>query len=190
MTTIFSAVLIVAIGISVTLFAILINNAYVQKRNNKLLSIFNNAANEFRLSLSKMERIGSRIIGFDEENNKIMFLVREKRKYDGYLVDLAEIESCTVEKKYQLSGAAYIKRLGVDAIVERVVLKLNYKNGALPLALPFYQKAKDPIYEIAKRTEQANEWQHFLSRRLKEGGHQIVNDKEEMSKDRYELAVV
>jgi hypothetical protein len=178
MTTIFSAVLIIAIGISVTLFAILINTVYTQKRSNKLLSVFNDAATEFNFSLSKMERIGSRVIALDDEKNKILFLGRTKKKYDGYLVDLAEIEKCTVKKKHELSGAAYIKHLGVDAFVDTVVLQLNYKNGTRPLSLPFYEKGKDPFYELRKRTEQAEEWQLFLSGRLKKNGHGTVGNKE------------
>jgi hypothetical protein len=178
MTTVFSAVLIMALAISVTLFAILINNIYTQKRSDRLLSAFNDAAREFNFSLSKMERIGSRVIALDDDKNRILFVGREKKKYDGYLVDLAEIENFSVEKKYELSGAAYIKHLGADAFVDRVVLQLNYKNGARPLSLPFYEKGRDPIYEIGQRTEQAEEWLSLLSRRLRKNGYETFGYKE------------
>ena len=142
MTTIFSAVLIIAIGISVALIAILVNNAYSQKRNNKLVSAFYDAAADFNFSVSKMELLGDRVVGLNDEKNKILFLDHTKRNYDGYLVDLAEIENVTVKKNYEMNGVAYIKRLGVDASVDSVVLQLVYKNGAKPLSLPFYKKSK------------------------------------------------
>lgn len=177
MTTIFPTVLIMAIGISVTLMVILVSNAYSEKRSNKLISAFNDAAADFNFSVSEMELVGRRVIGLDEEKNKILFLDRTKKKYDGYLVDLAEIESCTVKKKFDLSGGAYIKRLGVEASVDSVVLRLNYKNGAKPLSLPFYEKSKDPIYDIRIRTDQANEWQLLLSRLVNEDNNEVEGDE-------------
>lgn len=177
MTTIFSAVLIIAIAISVTLVVILLNNFYKQKRANKVLATFNEAAVDFNLSISKMELLGSRIIGLDENNNKMLFIAATKKKYDGYLVDLDEIKTCTVKKEYEMSAAVYIKRIGVEAFVNRIVLQLDYKNGAQPLHLPFYDKTRDPIYEMKQRAEKAENWRHLLSEVMRKNAHKAGNNQ-------------
>ena len=166
MTTLFPVVLIIGIGISVTLFAVLLDNAYSQKRTARLLSAFNDAATEFNLSLSKFESIGARAIGLDDDKSKLFFLGHTKKKYDGYLVDLAEIEKFTIKKVYATRGAPYSRRLGAVASIDSVSLELSYKNGAIPLSLPFYDKDKDPIYEVWNRLAQAKEWQSLLATRL------------------------
>jgi hypothetical protein len=167
MTPIFSTVLIIAIAISVSLLVILVNNFYMQKRTNKLLSAFDNAAAEFNLSITKMDLLGSRIIGFDREKNKMFFLAKTNKKYDGFLVALNEIKTFAVEKEYARSGAVFMKQLGLEALLEKIELKLEYKNSTTFLSLPFYEKGMDAIYEIQERSEQAKEWQSLLSKILK-----------------------
>lgn len=168
MTTLFSVVLLLAIGISVLLFAILIDNSVTQKRTKKLLSALNEAANKYGLWFSKQDVIGSRVIAFDEDRKKLLFLLRTKNKYDDYLVDLAEIENVDVKKNYVTKGAQYIRRLGADASIETVALQLHYAGQAKTLNIPFYEKAKDPIYELGNRTELAEEWQLLLSSKTNE----------------------
>jgi hypothetical protein len=182
MTTIFSTVLIIAIAISVSLLVILVNNFYTQKRSNKLLSAFNDAAADFNLSITKMDLLGSRMIGLDEEKNKMLFLAQTKKKYDGYLVDLNEIKMFAVKKEYARSGAVFIKGLGVEALLEKIELKLEYKNSTTFLSLPFYEKAKDPIYEIQERSEQAKGWQSLLTRVSKNDWYFANNDQKASQK--------
>ena len=182
MTTIFSTVLIIAIAISVSLLVILVNNFYTQKRSNKLLSAFNDAAADFNLSITKMDLLGSRMIGLDEEKNKMLFLAQTKKKYDGYLVDLNEIKMFAVKKEYARSGAVFIKGLGVEALLEKIELKLEYKNSTTFLSLPFYEKDKDPIYEIQERSEQAKGWQSLLTRVSKNDWYFANNDQKASQK--------
>ena len=168
MTTLFSVVLLLAIGISVLLFAILIDNSVTQKRTKKLLFALDEAANKYGLWFSKQDVIGSRVIAFDEDRKKLLFLWRTKNKYDDYLVDLAEIENFDVKTNYVARGAPYIRHLGADASIESVTLRLRYARQAKTLHLPFYEKAKDPIYELGNRTELAGEWQLLLSSKRNE----------------------
>src|SRR5688572_15209356 len=123
MTTIFVAVLIIAIAISVTLTLILINHLYRYDRN-ELLSAFNDAASQINFHASKQEVLRSRVIGLDDVNNKLLFLVATKNKHHKYLINLNEIKSFTVKKDYDVVNASHIKRIGADAFIDRISLQV------------------------------------------------------------------
>lgn len=160
MTPIFSMLLIISVIIAVSLLIIIISHIRRQKKTERLLSSFENAATEFNLSIARQQLLGTRMIGYDDANNKLLFLVRTGNKEDGYLVDLEDVKSCTVNKSY---GPIKNSRTNPGAYIKMIALQLNYKNGAKPLLLPFYIKAIDAVSEIMERAKQAKEWQTLLS---------------------------
>lgn len=175
MTTIFAVLLAIAVAIAASLILILIHNLRRQKKTERLLSGFDDAAAEFNLSIAKQEVLRNGVIGLDDVNNKLLFLELTGNKQDGYLIDLDEIKSCTVKKTF---GTFKNGRTSIDAYVNTIALQLNYKNGAKPLVLSFYVKATDPVFEMRKRAEQAIEWQTLLSARLTKSGDAMEKRKD------------
>ena len=100
MTTTFAVLLGIAIAIAASLILALISNQRRQNKTEKLRCSFHNAEAEFNLSISKQEILGKRVIGLDDANNKLLFVEANGNKYDGYLIDLDEIQSCIVKKVY------------------------------------------------------------------------------------------
>jgi len=107
----------------------------------------------------------------------MLFLAATKKKYDGYLVDLSEIQACRVKKEYEMDSAVYIWRIAADAFADRIVLQLDYKNDAPSLRLPFYDKSTDPVEEMQERAEKAKAWQSLISGALKKNGYKAYDNK-------------
>lgn len=166
MTSIFAIVLAIAIAISTSLLLVLLYNQREWNKTKKLLRRFNEAAAAFNLTITKQERLGNRVIGFDAVNNKVQFLGASSRKHDDYLIDLGEIQSCTVKNVYSTLDAGHAKDTNAEAFVNTIALQLDYINGVQPEMLPFYDKATDPAFEMRQRAGQAKEWQALLSTRL------------------------
>ncbi len=159
MTPIFYMVLAIAVVIAVSLLVIIINHHRRQNKTERLLADFENVAAGFDLSIVKQQLLGNRAIGYDDLNNKLLYLVVTRSKQDGYLVDLEDVKSCMVITSY--GPIKNREKLGTD--IKMIALQLNYKNGAKPLHLPFYSKAADQVFETEERKKQAKEWQSLLS---------------------------
>jgi hypothetical protein len=124
---------------------------------------FKNAATAFNLSFTKQEVLGNRVIGIDAANNKLLFLEARGNKHDGYLINLDEIKGCSVKRVY---GAMHTDGSNLESYVNSVALKLDYKNGAKPTVLIFYDRTINAENEMRERATQAKAWQALLSMAL------------------------
>ena len=123
-------------------------------------------ADEFNFFISKQEVLGSRVIAFDDINNRLLFFTTANDKREGYLIDLARIKTSTLKKEYTRSKSDYKIDANTGLYVNNITLQLDYKSGAHPLALPFYERATDSVFEMRERSQKAVEWQSLLSKRL------------------------
>ena len=174
MTTIFFA-LFAAAAISASLILIAVSHYRKQNSIKKLLDDFQDVANIYHFMPTHKEMLGSRVIGLNEATHQLLFMSASKGKHDGYLIDLREIKSARVRKEYATRNAYAKYRWNMEPFVEKIVLLLEYKDGTPPLALPFYDKAKDRYFERLELSEKAYEWQSRISAVL-EGGDKSVEE--------------
>ena len=169
MTPIFFVVMVITLGIAIFLVAQILYNLHRQKSAERLLSAFEQAAVEFGVTITKRQVADHWIIGFDPDVNKLLYMQESATGHDGYLINLGEIESCTVVKTYKPFWHGNT-RSGI--LVEKIALQFVYKNDSPQLQLPFYQMSTDPIYNLGDREQQAKEWESFITARLekKPGG--------------------
>jgi hypothetical protein len=170
MTPVFFTIITITISIVAFLIIQLIYNLHRQKKGERLLYAFEEAATGFGVSISKRQISDHWIIGFDEAQNRLLYLRRTGKKVEGYLVDLSEVKSCTVIRQYVpfWNGS---ERTGVS--IGTISLRLTYKNGAKPLVFPFYNNRIDPAYDLKDRAQQATAWQKFISSHLTKSNRKI-----------------
>jgi hypothetical protein len=172
MTPVFYTILIITIVISVSLTFLIIRHSLREKKAEKLLADFYEVVAEFKFHLSKHEVLGNRIIGLDDVNNKLLFFTRTSNKSEGFLIDLAEVKSRAVEREYGLINSYTKYWTNIEPIVRKIVMRLEYKSDANPLALTFYDKSNDSFSEMPERVVKAIEWQSLLSKRLRSVEHE------------------
>jgi hypothetical protein len=163
MTPIFAVLMIIAVIISTSLLLILIFSEDKPKKIKKMVSNFDNAVDEFGLSIGKQELIGKRIIGLDKVKNMLLFFSATRNKQEAYFIDLREIKSCEVKREYGLTFNDYSRKNVAATDVDKIALQLFYKNGAKPLMLPFYDKKEDSLLDVELREHQVKEWRDLLS---------------------------
>ena len=129
MTPIFAVLMIIAVIISTSLLLILIFSEDKPKKIKKMLSNFDNAVDEFGLSIGKQELIGKRIIGLDKVKNMLLFFSATRNKQEAYFIDLREIKSCEVKREYGLTFNDYSRKNVAATDVDKIALQLFYKNG-------------------------------------------------------------
>jgi len=162
----FKAVVINGIAISFSLAFLIRKNLRGRRKSEQLLSDFYRVADEFNFLISKQERLGNRVIALDETNNRLLFFAAKTDKREGYLIQLDKLKSSVVNREFAVtkSASGYHATMATD--VDKIVLQLNYKNGALPLDLPFYEKGSDSFFMMRQRAVKAIEWQSLISNRL------------------------
>ena len=166
--------IISALGLLITvviLAALLLNLIIMLRPENKrgkIVTAFNGAVAEFKLSISKQDTLGDRIIGLDEASRKLLFVATERGKPSGYIIDMNDVKSATVKKEYGFLFEGYSRKGIADTGISKIEIELVYDNGAHPRILPFYDKENDPVSEMSHRARQANVWQRRLSGLLTE----------------------
>ena len=166
MTTTFVATLIIAIAVSASLIVVSLHHYRRQTKMEKLPASFKSAAAAFDLSITKQETLGNRVIGMDDGNGKLLFLEAKGHTYDGYLVGFGELKGCSVKREYATIYTDTMQGGRLESYINKIVLKLNYKDGTQPTALTFYNRATNPEREMRARAEQAHAWQALLSATL------------------------
>ena len=164
--SIFVEILVIGIGIAVSLVIVSQHRYRRQTNTQRLPARFKEAAAAFHLSITKQEVLGSRMIGFDDINNKLLFLEAHKDKHNGYLVALDEIKACVVTKTYGAIREVSLDGSSLESYVNTIALRLDYANGANSTFLNFYDRAINPESEMRERAEQAKAWQELLTIRL------------------------
>lgn len=178
MTTIFAAILTIAIIIAVSLIAVSLHYYRKQVESERLPASFKSAARAFNLSIAKQEVMGNRVIGIDDSNNKLLFLEARGDKKDGYLIGLDELRRCSVKREYGAIHAGSLNGSSLESYVNKIVLKLDYRKSAQPTVLPFYERATNPESEMRERAEQATAWQALLSAAIIKSNNPPVRYKE------------
>lgn len=180
--SLFVEILVIATGIAVSLVVVSLHWYRRQTKTGKFPASFKDAAAAFSLSVTKQEVLGNRVIGIDEKNNNVLFLEARGSKRAGYLVGLEEIKNCVVKREYGAIPADSINNSSLESFVNRIALKLEYKNGTEPTVLTFYDSATDGENEIQERAEQAKAWQALLSTAIRKINNRPVQYKKSSGK--------
>lgn len=162
----FAVILTIAITIAVSLIIVSLYHYRKQINTENLPLSFKEAAAAFNLSIAKQEILGNRMIGLDERSKKLLFLQAHGNKHNGYLVDLNEIKACVVKKEYGVIHEESLDGSSLESYINGIALQFDYKNGANPTFLTFYDRSTNLESEMRKRAEQAKVWQDLLSARL------------------------
>jgi hypothetical protein len=160
MTGIFAVAFIAAVIISTSLFVILIGHLQKHRKTEKRQSVFNGLSDEFRLSISKQDVFGDRIIGLDEANRNLLFVAKED---DGHIVDLDDVKSATVKKEYGLVFDGYTRRKGAQTGVKRIDVELIYWNRTVPVVLSLYDDENSDKISREEAIELAGKWEKLIS---------------------------
>jgi|GEM_PF-3469514 len=164
MTTIFIILLVLVLAISAASMIVLGRFLRDHKKSESIQDLFMDVAEEFNFTVSVAQQLGSRMIGFDERKNKLLFMELDVADQSGYIVDLEKIRYIEVKKVYDL---ACNRRVDHPSNLRKIALQLEYKSNARPLQLPFYIKSQDPAGELRARKQQADSWKDFLTAYLK-----------------------
>ncbi len=138
---------------------------YSNSKRNGLISI-NALFKNYNLYFSKHEVLGNKIIGLDHIKRKLLFFKQGKQRSSCCLIDLKDVESCSVKKVYQNIEAGALNKRRLEEFLTTIALKLGFKNGRKALVLPFYEVASNSFDAVMELDAKAKAWRELLVKTL------------------------
>lgn len=165
-STLLFAAGIVGFIIIVLLFLSFVNKRHKQKQAEKQAHFFSKAAKAFGITVHKKDPLLHRIIGCNEQENRIIFVDYSEQPYRQTLIELKDmagskliINSDTVSENIK----------GVEKVTDRftssIQLKVQFKNiNIAPVVLPFYEYGIDAAHDIEIGKQGAETWNGLINK--------------------------
>lgn len=121
-------------------------------------------AKQRRLHLSNQEEVGANVIALDSVRKKLLFAKNTPLTTSCLIIDLNDLEACSVKKEYKSIPAGELKSKKLHHFLKCVFLNFVFKTGTV--SLPMYEAKKLQEGNIEQLETQANHWQSTISKLL------------------------
>ena len=166
MSTIIVASIIVFGVIGISTIFVYMHNQHLKKKKQKLLFCLSELRSQHGLSFTSQEELLNKAIGLDGLQSKLLIVDENNAGYDWNIIDLEEVESCSVKKVYDSIDAGGLKTKWVEEYLRTIVLQFNFNNYKPSFDLIFYESTVNNIYEMSELENKARQWQAMLSKMI------------------------
>jgi len=166
MSTLLVAAIIVVSIVSICLLLIGVHNKHKREAMNNLLNHFSQLGTQNNLSFSSQELLHDCILGLDGMNRKILVVTKKDDSYGSFIVDLDEIQKCTVKKIYGTIAAGGLKTGKIEEYLEKISLHFELRRKP-SIEIVFYKNLDSHIYEAQELERKAKHWEAILSKMQK-----------------------
>lgn len=114
------------------------------------------------LHFSNQEKIGDHIIGLDTTKRKLLFTRTTLSDSSCLIVDLNNLETCSIKKEYMSIDAGALKTRKLNHFLKKVFLNLVFKNGSEEVSLPLFNAQKEELKNLEQLEVQAKRWESIV----------------------------
>ncbi|PTR01605.1 hypothetical protein C8P68_101841 [Mucilaginibacter yixingensis] len=129
--------------------AVIVAKRAARKKNNLLQQALESAAAEHQLKISRIEAIGNRMLGWDEQQQTLLYL--DTLQEPVIVLPLKPAYSCALSEEKR-NGAVF-----------EVTLQITDQRGRLLEQLLFFKKFQDNEMKLTVMTEQVKSWVAFIN---------------------------
>ena len=120
-------------------------------------------AKRFNLSLTKQESLRDQLIGLDSINRKLLLVKKEKDQAVCRVVDLQDLQHCSIKKVYSSIQAGDLQTKGLNHYLQSISLQLGFKTAAEPIAVHFYENGYNTVRQQSLLEAAAKKWEGIVS---------------------------
>jgi hypothetical protein len=139
---------------------------YLKNNFLRLNKLNEQLARKFKLFLYKIDVLGNSLIGLDLIKRKLVYVQQNNKKTKGIVVDLQNLESCTVKKQYDSIEPGGLKTKKLHEYLKTVILEFRFINDSRVVVLSFFERQKDKMLNILELEAKAMEWERTISNLL------------------------
>ena len=123
-------------------------------------------ARKLNLSVARQQSLRNQFLGLDSKNRKLLLLKKERDKYDYRVIDLADVQDCSVKKEYGSIAAGDLQTKGLNHFLKSISLRLGFKSGAKTVDVHFYESSYHTMRQQTLMEAAAKKWERFVSEHL------------------------
>ena len=136
-----------------------------RRHMNKLMDRLREEGLKHNLCFSGQEIINNCVFALDGVNRKLLVIAdTHQRKNDVILVDLTEVKSCSVKKRYGMIKGGDLKRTPLDNFLELMVFHFAFIRQRQPIEVVLYHHETDPVNGLPELEQKAKRWEMMLSK--------------------------
>jgi hypothetical protein len=118
------------------------------------------------LFFSNKDVLSGSVIANDARKRKLLFFRRSDYRQSCMIINLEELENCSVVRQYNEINAGELKHKKLHRFLKSIYLKLHFKNQTQTVAIPFYESGFSSDQDIERLEIKANKWKLILSKTL------------------------
>jgi len=123
-------------------------------------------ATGLRFSFSKELILLNKIIGLDTRRRKLFILKKSNNRPVCCIVDLRDIQNCSVKKTYGSIVAGGLQRKKLEEYLDTISLHLGFKNRKEQIIINFYETGYNSVTELPGLEITAKHWGRIVSNLL------------------------
>ncbi len=172
MSTILVGLIIIAIAVIPTFIFIRLHKQSEKKRHTARLRSFQNAGIKHGLSFTHDEVLKDKMLGLDTNNQKLLQFTFDKK--DEIVVNLKDVESCTLYKEYHQFVIGGRNSARGEQVPARLGLKIKSSKIEPALMIDFYNNHSNVIYELSDMEKKAKKWESLISLAMSRNTKQLA----------------
>jgi hypothetical protein len=139
----------------------IIIHGYLNDKFRKLWNIAKSAKKS--LWRSSKGVIGTKAIAVDTQKRKLFYLKKTPNASSCLIIDLNNLEKCTIKKEYNSITAGELKVNKLHLFLKRIFLNLKMKNSSGTVTLTLYDAHSDGHEDVLEAEVFAHKWEKMIS---------------------------
>ena len=139
----------------------IIIHGYLNDKFKKLWNIVRSAKKSLWMSHKSMT--GARAVALDIQKRKLFYLKTTSGSSSCLIVDLNNLEKCTLKKEYSNIDAGQLKVNKLHLFLKKILLNLKLKNSTGIVTLTLYDAHEDGPANAPEAEASAHKWEVIVS---------------------------
>lgn len=138
---------------------------YLNSRIKRLWNI-TKIAKRTSLYFLSQDEVGANVIAVDAQKRKLLYLKKASNTSSCLIIDLSNLEKCSVRKEYNSINAGELKTRKLHHFLKSIFLNLGFKNDSRTITLPLYETETDSQEDVEQIEIKAKRWETIVSKLL------------------------
>lgn len=164
MSTIYVAVIIIAITVIPPYLFIRFSKRQEQKDRDALFSQFNQAGRDHGLSFTRLEVLKDKILGFDAGKQSLLLLSFDPAG-SPVVIGLSNVQTCTLHRKYITLDSSN-GQAKAEMITDQIGIRLTLSHSADSAWISFYDTNVNGIYQMQELEQKAKFWEGLINQHI------------------------
>ena len=123
-----------------------------------------------KLAITSPDEIGTTIFALDPAKRTLLFAKKDVAKARCLIVDLNNIDRCSIKKEYESINAGELKYKKLFHFIKRICINLGVKNSSRSVSLSLFDSGRNQPGNVEMIEKKAHKWMAIVSKLIAKHG--------------------